>query len=724
MTDIKQKATRGAARQKLTVALCGNPNSGKTTLFNTLTGGNQKTGNWPGVTVEKKQGVYKLDGNVVIVDTPGIYSLSPYTPEERVAQLFLLQKQADVIINVVDVTDLERSLYLTSQLAELDIPVAVALNMADEAAAKGIVTDVAALQRKFGCPFAEISAAKNTGIRELMDMCIGGKAHTMRKFTLGAQVEDAVSQLKKLPQLHNASRYALLQLAQNDIYGANMPQLTADCLDKIKDISAQLQSALCQNVAVAVAEMRYAQISEIATAVQKTAHDAQRLRASRLTDKIDAIVLNKWLAYPLFALIMAAIFYLSVDGLGGWLTGLINDKFTPALQSLVGSAMLSACPQWLCSLVTDGIIAGVMSVAGFVPQIMLLYGSIAILEASGYMSRIAFVTDKFLRKIGLGGRSFVALVLGCGCSVPAIASVKTIKNPYERRATATLAPFMPCSAKLALISFFTTYLLGGNALFAISFYFVSIVAVVAGGYVLNVIFRKKRAAYDTFVMELPQYRMPNARNVLKQMWQRGKSFLTKAGTVIFAASVILWLTTHLNCRLRFAEVNDSILAQIGKFISPIFTPLGWNDKGCGWQFSVATLTGFAAKETVVTTLQILLPQGLDGAISPQGAYGFVVYNLLTVPCVAATSASFAEQGKRAALTAAAFQTVTAYVAAFVVYQAGNAVATYGKTLIAPIVATAIAVTVAVCIYKTVKSRRKCKCDCADCTICTQCGKPH
>ena len=648
-----------------TVALVGNPNSGKTTLFNALTGDNQKVGNWPGVTVERKSGVYKQDNSVGIVDTPGIYSLTPFTPEEIVARDYLTTGNPDVIINVVDSTNLERNLYLTTQLIELGIPIVVALNMQDEAQAKGIIIDNKALEQAFGCQFVSISATKNTGIAELMEICL---------------------------QTCNKTRAANVATINT----------TRTAEERYAFISQTLKKAQTNSINVE----------------ERSPKSTKNSNKLSLTEKIDKIVLNKWLAFPIFATIMTLVFYLSVGSIGSFLSGLINDGFTPALQSLIAGWLNKTNLPWLTSLVVDGVIGGVMSVVGFLPQIMLLFGCIAILEASGYMSRIAFITDRLLNKIGLGGRSFVSMILGCGCSVPAIMATRTIKNANERNATITLTPFMPCSAKLAVISFFTSYMLGGNALFAISFYFLSILAVILGGLCLKFISRKKVDESNAFIMELPTYRLPTPGNVWKQMKDRGKAFLIKAGTVIFVASVLLWLLTNFNFRFQWVETENSMLASLGKLIAPIFVPLGWNCGGCGWQFSVATLTGIAAKETVVTTLNILLPQGITGSISGLGAYSFVAYNLLTVPCVATISASFAEQGKLNGLKSMLFQIVTAYTVSLAIYQLGTLFSRHTTASTVAIVVTVVVIAVIFAVRYLIKRRGTC----SSCTACAR-NKP-
>ena len=590
-------------KKHLNVALVGNPNSGKTTLFNALTGSNQRVGNWPGVTVERKTGICTLDPSVTIVDTPGCYSLTPFTPEEQVTASYLTEGKPDVILNVTDSTCLERSLLLTVQLLALGIPTVVALNMQDEAQAKGISVSEKELSEFFKCPFVSISAMKNRGIAELVEQC--------RKTATSPNTQKA----SKKP--------------------------TAD------DCYAQIETALQRAVSVSPQKDKQA-----------------------LTEKIDRVLLNRWLAFPILILLLSAVFFVSVGGLGGWLTDLIESKVTPWMQRSA-SKLLASAPKLLNSLVCDGVIGGVMSVVGFVPQITLLFGCIALLEACGYMARIAFITDRALCGLGLGGRSFVCMLLGCGCSVPAIMSTRTIKNAEERQTTVTLAPFVPCSAKLAVIAYFTSYVFDGNTLFAVSFYLTSVVAVIVGGLALKLL--KRKPDFDNvFLLELPPYRLPKARNVLYQMWDRAKAFLVKAGTIIFAASVLLWVMTNFGFDFRQAETEASMLAALGKFIAPLFTPLGFNDRGCGWQLAVATVSGLAAKETVITTLQILLPDGIANAVSPLGAYSFVMYNLLTVPCIAAISASFAEQGNwKNGLKTIIFQIATAYLMSLTVYQTGN-----------------------------------------------------
>lgn len=621
---------------KLTAALCGNPNSGKTTLFNRLTGSNQKVGNWAGVTVERKQGTCVLNRDITIVDTPGVYSLTPYSPDEQITVNYLSVGKPDLIINIVDATNLERNLLLTTQLLDTNIPVVVALNLKDEAEAKGITVSPQALSSQLKCPVFYISAAKNIGIDELIKHCSRPLNKTERDIPFPADITE-----------------------------------------------------------------RYSTITKIVSIARQVDADPTLHAARNITAKIDKFALNKWLAFPAFFAVMTAVFYLSIGSVGKWLTDLINMYVTPLLQRCVADALAPVKIPWLTSLVCDGIISGVMSVAGFVPQIMILFGCISALEASGYMSRIAFITDRALNKIGLGGRSFVSMVLGCGCSVPAVVSARTIKNADERNATIALTPFVPCSAKLAVISFFTSTMFDGNALFAMGLYALSGLSVIIGGLVFKLLHKQKRGN-EAFIMELPDYRLPTLKNITKQMWERGKAFLIKAGTVIFASSVVLWAMQNFNFQLEKVTADQSILSCIGKFIAPLFTPLGFCDKGCGWQFSVATLSGIVAKETVVTTLEILLPAGVQYGISRLGAFCFVLYNLLTAPCIATLSATFTEQGVKQGAKTVAFQVTTAYVATLITYQIGRLAQSYAEIFAALAIAACVSATVALSVRRFAK----------------------
>lgn len=701
---------------KLTIALCGNPNSGKTTLFNVLTGSNQKVGNWPGVTVEQKLGTYKQDKTVAIVDTPGIYSLSPFTLDEQVAHNYLMSGAPDIVINIVDSTNLERSLFLTTQLLELGLPVIVALNMQDEAKAKGIYIDIDKLQQYFGCTFVSISAAKKQGIEQLMQICIDQKLSVAKPIRYSAVIEQSISTLQRIAM--GKSRWQLIKMIEGD--ATALKNCTDEQVDTAKKLQTQLQEKINEAVAITISTQRYEQVSKILSSAVKTEDvDPKVQKAQRITQKIDKIVLNKWLAFPIFALVMTLVFYISIGGLGGLLSGLINDNLTPWLQDVVRGWIDNANLPWLTSLIVDGIMAGVLGVVGFVPQIMLLFGFIAILEASGYMSRIAFIMDKLLNSIGLGGKSFVSMIIGCGCSVPAIMATRTIKNVNERNATITLTPFMPCSAKMAIISFFTAELLGGNPFIAVSFYFISIVAVIVGGLIMKIFSRRKTNASDTFIMELPTYRFPTVATVAKQMWERGKAFIIKAGTIIFLASVILWLLKSFNWTFQMVETQYSMIADIGRVFAPLFVPLGFGD----WRFAVATITGITAKETVVSTLEILTAgTSIQQLLSPLAAYSFVVYNLLTVPCIATISASFSEQGKwKNGVKSILFQILTAYLVSLAIYQLGTLATKYTTAFIV----TVCSIVVAFGIYFSVRyliKHKGCNYECDHCPHHDACPK--
>lgn len=704
----------------MSIALCGNPNSGKTTLFNRLTGSNQKVGNWPGVTVEYKSGTYVEQPSVSIIDTPGIYSLTPFTLEEQVTLNYLLNSKPDLVINIVDSTNLERNLFLTTQLLELDLPVVVALNMQDEAEEKGISIDKDMLQRQLGCQFFSISASKGEGITEMMQYCTTAKQYCNKHLRFDSSIENALLAIaKSLPPIDH-KRWQSIKLLELD---KDAIQSTSQAVvDIATQHNAQLASKLDHAITTEIASQRYSALTKLtdkATVSKIALHNTKEQKAQQRTEKIDKIVLNKWLAFPIFALIMTAIFYISLGGLGGALSDLINQSLTPWLQSLFALWLAPAKLPWLQSLICDGILSGVMGVVSFVPQIMLLFGFISILEASGYMSRIAFITDKLLVKIGLGGKSFVSMILGCGCSVPAIMATRTIKNVNERNTTITLTPMMPCSAKMAIIAFFTAKLLGGNPLIAVSFYFISILSVIFVGQTLKVFGRRKANASDTFIMELPEYRLPTIGAVLKQMWERGKAFLIKAGTIILLASIVLWVLETFNWSFEMVQAQDSILADIGRVIAPIFIPLGFGT----WEFSVATITGIAAKETVVTTLEILFATtDITTVISSAGAYSFVVYNLLTIPCIATVSASITEQGgvKRAAKSIL-IQVVTAYVVSLVIYQLTTLALNYTKYFVITVTCCVLLFVVYLAIRYLVK-KKGCNCECHHCPHIDNCNK--
>lgn len=589
--------TRACARtcaRTISIALVGNPNSGKTTLFNSLTGSTLRTGNRAGVTVETKIGKARNNSNVTIADTPGIYDIAPYSPEEIETAKFLAENKPDVIINVVDCTCLSRSLALTLKLAKLGVPIIVALNMAKEAARSGLAVDAEKLSQKVGLTCMFVSAADKDDCLRLLSACI-------------------------------------------DL--ADKPSSTRT------DKSAQQTD---DETYIAAAEI--AKQCTTATATSKKSP----------TERIDDIVLNRWLALPLFAVAMWLTFWISVQGPGRWLSLPLTDWLTPLMKNAATAFLAQTNCEWLVSLVADGVVGGIMSVVGFTPQVALITACMALMEESGYLARVAFVTDRLLRPLGLGGKSVVCLTIGCGCSVPAILSARTITCPQQRRATVGLVPFVPCSAKTAVIGYFSATFFEGNALIALSLYLATAVAVFVGGLILRAL-SKKTDDEEPFAVELPQYRKPLAKCVWRQTTNAAKTFLTKAGTTIFVTSIVLWALQRFDFTLRPSNTANGMLAQIGRFLSPLFAPLGFDDGGCGEIYSVAALSGLSAKETILTTLAVL-GNGNVPNITPVGAYCFVLYNLLTVPCIATVSTSVAEQGAKGAILSLSLQAVLAYVA--------------------------------------------------------------
>lgn len=663
------------------IALAGNQNCGKTTLFNALTGSNQHVGNFPGVTVEKKEGSIKKYKEAVLVDLPGIYSLSPYTAEEVVTRDFLVKEHPDAIINIVDATNLERNLYLTLQMMELNIPMILALNMMDEVRASGNTIHVKKLSERLGIPVIPISASKCEGIADLLDVVvktIKQKKTTQKLDFCQGEVHRAIHSIAHIIEDHAEAagyptRFAATKLVEGDEPMFKALDLDMSDIHIIDHIVEQMEENLGTDREAALADMRYTYIEALcAECVVKH----QETREQQRSEKIDRFLTHKYLGIPIFLLIMMTIFWLTFSVIGAPLQDLLSawiDRFTAMLSNVLIAADVTP---WLHSLIINGVCAGVGSVLSFLPIIVLLFFFLSLLEDSGYMARVAFVMDKLLRKIGLSGRSFVPMLIGFGCSVPAIMATRTLSSDRDRKMTIVLTPFMSCSAKLPIYGMITAAFFPNHAaLVMVSLYVLGIVVAILSGLLLkNTIFQGNSVP---FVMELPAYRLPDAKSVLLHMWEKGKDFLHKAFTIIFIASIVIWFLQSFDWRLNMvADSANSILASIGSIIAPAFAPIGFND----WRASTALITGFTAKESVVSTLTILTGASSDAQLSamltqmfsPLSAFSFLAFTILYMPCVAAFAASKRELGSmKEALLTAAYQTLVAYLAALVIFQVGS-----------------------------------------------------
>ena len=676
----------------LRIALAGNPNCGKTTLFNALTGSNQYVGNWPGVTVEKKEGRLKQHDGVIVTDLPGIYSLSPYTLEEVVARNYLIGERPDVILDIVDGTNLERNLYLTTQLVEIGIPVVVAINMMDIVRKNGDEINFALLAKELGCRVVEMSALKGDSIMEAAEAAIeaakAGRKVPLHSFS-GA-VEHAIAHIEEaavhdLPE--DEQRWYAIKLFERDEKAIKQLGLPEETLRHIeKDILAA-EREMDDDAEAIITNERYNRIADIIKIAYKRANED----GLTVSDQIDRVVTSRVFGLPVFALIMFLVYYVSMVTVGAKATdwannGLFGDGFqlfgrwVPGIPVVIGNLLDSiGCAEWLRGLILEGIVAGVGAVLGFVPQMLVLFLLLGFLEACGYMSRIAFVLNRLFRKFGLSGKSFIPILVGTGCGVPGIMASRTIENERDRRMTIMTTTFIPCGAKVPVISMIAAAFFGGSALAATSAYFLGMAAIMISGIILK---KTKMFAGDPspFVMELPSYHMPTLKNLLHTTWERGWSFIKKAGTVILLSTVVIWFLS------RFGTVNGSftlltpeqfdrsILAGMGKGIAWLFIPLGWGR----WQAAVAALTGLIAKENIVSTLGVLygaegnVNASLAAAFSAAAGYSFLVFNLLCAPCIAAMDAIRREM-KSAKWTAfaIAYQCGFAYLTAFVCYQLGT-----------------------------------------------------
>ena len=675
------------------IALAGNPNCGKTTLFNALTGSNQFVGNWPGVTVEKKEGKLKGHKDVIIMDLPGIYSLSPYTLEEVVARNYLIAERPDAILNIVDGTNIERNLYLSTQLMELGIPVVMAVNMMDLVNKSGDKINLDKLKEKMGCAaVVEISALKGTGIQKAAEAAVVaanvGTAAKVHKFN--TKVENVLESIEAklgsdVPE--EQKRFFAIKLLERD-------DKIAQQMKTVPDVSAEIASIekeMDDDTESIITNERYIYISSVI----KECYVKKNKKQLTVSDKIDRVVTNRIAALPIFALVMFLVYYVSVTTVGAFLTDWTNDTLfgewiIPGAQSLFENI---GCADWLTGLIVDGIISGVGAVLGFVPQMLVLFLFLAFLESCGYMARVAFIMDRIFRKFGLSGKSFIPMLIGSGCGVPGVMASRTIENDRDRKMTIMTTTFVPCGAKLPIIALIAGAFFDNAGWVSWSAYFVGVAAIISSGIILK---KTKMFAGDPapFVMELPAYHWPTVGNVLRSVWERGWSFIKKAGTIILLSTIVLWFLMSFGWTdggfgmLEAEQLNDSILAKIGSAIAWIFIPLGWTQAGEGWKMAVAAVSGLIAKENVVATFGLLFgfsEVAEDGAeiwgslaqvMTPIAAYGFLVFNLLCAPCFAAMGAIKREMNNAKWFWfAIGYQCGLAYVVSLCIYQIGTLITT-------------------------------------------------
>ncbi len=665
------------------IALAGNPNCGKTTLFNELTGSNQYVGNWAGVTVEKKDGILKGHKDVIIQDLPGIYSLSPYTLEEKVARNYLVNEQPDVILNIIDGTNLERNLYLSTQLIEIGLPVVMAVNMMDLVKKSGDKIDIKKMGEELGCEVVEISALQGKGCKEAAERAIeaakSGRKHCLPSVFTGS-VEHAIAHIEE--SIHDKVdkefvRWYAIKVFERDHDATDALQLDPKTLAHLDTHIKDCEDEMDDDSESIIINQRYSYIGRIISSVLTKKHDGHAMTVS---DKIDRVVTNRILALPTFFAIMTFVYYISVTTIGTWATDWTNDVFFGEYVNDAAAGLMEAIasPDWLESLVVDGIIGGVGTVLGFVPQIVLIFFFLALLEDSGYMARVAFIMDRIFRKFGLSGKSFIPILVGSGCGVPAVMATRTIEDQRDRRMTIMLCTFIPCSAKAVIISMITSTFFPDSVLMAPAMYFLGIAVIVLAGIAL-----KKTSAFAgdpaPFVMELPAYHIPAMKGVIRHMWDRAKGFIIKAGTIIFAACVIIWFFSAFNASMEMVDIEDSMLAAFGGAISWIFAPVGLGD----WKGAVAVISAEMAKENAIGTLAVLngvaadaedmeLMAGIAGMFTPIAAFSFMILNLFDPPCVVAMATIAREMGDRKwAALAIGFQIMLGYGMAFVAYNIGS-----------------------------------------------------
>ena len=651
------------------IALLGNPNSGKTSIFNLLTGSNQQVGNWPGVTVEKKSGIYRKDKNVCIQDLPGLYSLSPYSLDEQVARDFLVKTPPDALINIVDSTNLERSLYLTLQLMEFGIPMVLALNMSDLLENQGKKIDLEKLSYSLGIPVITTSAIKNKGLDEVIKAAL--RSPEVQPLDYDHRLEGALSEISKVTGFTN--RFEQIKVFEGD--QLLLTKLSAEQLDEVEEIVSITEKLMTDDRESIIVNERYDLIGHF---VQLSVSQTETGKVN-LTDRIDQIITHKWLGLPIFVFIMWLVYFISIQTVGTAATDWLNDVFFGQwLPDLIANGMNAlAVTPWVQDLVLNGVVAGIGAILGFVPQIFVLFLLLGILEDSGYMARVAFVMDRIFRRFGLSGKAFIPMLIASGCGVPGIMATRTIEQERDRKITIMVTTFMPCSAKLPIIALVSGAFFPHASWVAPSAYFLGMSMIILSGIILK---KTRMFSGDTsaFIMELPTYHLPYALTILKYAFDRAFSFVKRAGTIIFAMNVLIWFTSNYNWTLAHVDAGQSILADIGKVVAVVFAPLGFGE----WRATVATITGLIAKETIVGTMGVLfahnsgdshqLWSAVQATYTPLSAYSLLVFNLLCAPCVAAISTIYKEMGDvRWTLRAVGFQTLVAYSMSFIIYQLGS-----------------------------------------------------
>ena len=692
-------------------------------MFNNLTGAKQYVGNWPGVTVEKKVGKLKGYNDVEIVDLPGVYSLSPYTLEEVVTRNFMIDDKPDAIINIIDASNIERNLYLTTQILELGIPTVIALNMIDVVEKRGDIINLDKISQILGCPVIKTSALKGTGTKEVALKAIEiAKNKTSNNFNMNfsQEVKSALNEIKalisseKLKKSDINDNWMAIKLFERDSNLLEKVTISNEVNNKIENIISKCEKEFDDDAEGIITAERYEFIGSIVSKIIKKKDNSKHT----ISDKIDKVVTNRILALPIFALIMWGVYYISVSSLGAILTDWTNDTLFGEIIGENVAAFLEniGTAPWLQGLINDGIIGGVGAVLGFVPQIMLLFFLLAILEDCGYMARIAFIMDRIFRKFGLSGKSFIPVLISSGCGVPGIMATRTMENDKDRRITIMLTTFIPCGAKLPIIALFAGAIFGGASWVAPSVYFLGIFMIIICGIILNKtkVFKGEPAP---FVMELPQYHIPSFKGVILHMWDRAKAFIVKAGTIIFVACAVIWFTSSFSWTLQMVDAQDSILASIGKVIAPIFAPLGFGN----WQSAVSTLTGFVAKENVVGTFGVLfgiaeaaedtpvLLTQIGSMFTAASGLAFIAFNMLNAPCFAAIGAIRREMGSwKWMWITIGFQTLTAYIVALMINQIGSFILGTGSLIgaIGSVLIAVFAISIAVLSGRDIKSKKK------------------